>query len=97
IRDGGKNLPVFIENSIGRQMVFVAAEESKASNVVDKQDVVSAFLQIAPAMIFAKFCAGERGWHALHYYANFTIDDPWLREPYGYVDYEMLLGEMKEH
>lgn len=97
IRGGGKSLPVFIENSIGRQMVFVAAEESKASNVVDKQDVVSAFLQIAPAMIFAKYCAGERGWHALHYYANFTIDDPWLREPYGYVDYEMLLGEMKEH
>lgn len=96
IRDGGKNLPVFIESSIGRQMVFVAAETSEGSNVVDK-DVVSAFLQIAPAMIFAKYCAGERGWHAVHYYANFTIDDPWLREPYGYVDYQTLLEEMKNH
>ena len=48
-------------------------------------------------MIFVRYCAGERGWHTPHYYANFTIDDPWLRKPYGYVDYEGLLGEMEKH
>ena len=48
-------------------------------------------------MIFAKYGAGDRGWHALHHDANLTIDDPWLREPYGHLDYKDLLTEMERH
>jgi hypothetical protein len=48
-------------------------------------------------MMFTKYCAGEQGWHAVHEYANLTIDDPWLRQPYGYVDYKGLLEEMERH
>jgi hypothetical protein len=97
VQDGSKIFPVFIEGAIGRQVVFVACATSEGSNIADTQDVVSSFLRIAPAMMFIRYSAGERAWHALHYYANFTIDDPWLREPYGYVDYEGLLGEMERH
>jgi hypothetical protein len=63
----------------------------------DGEGVVNAFVRIAPAMMFIKYCAGERGWHSLHHYANLTIDDPWLRQPYGYVDYKGLFEEMKGH
>jgi hypothetical protein len=97
VRNGSKSYPIFIRSTIGRQPVFLACSESAGSNAVDKQDIVRAFLRIAPAMMFVRHCAGDRGWHALHYYANFTIDDPWLREPYGYVDYKGLLGEMEKH
>jgi hypothetical protein len=97
VRDHNNAFPVFIESSIGRQTVFLACITSEGSNVYDDRDVVSVFLKIAPEMIFVRFCAGERGWHSPHYYANFTIDDPWLREPYGYVDYEGLLQEMEKH
>ena len=97
VRDGSKTFPVFIESAIGRQIVFLASATSEGSDVPSGQDIVSAFLRIAPAMMFVRYCAGERGWHSLHYYANFTIDDPWLREPYGYVDYKGLLGEMEKH
>jgi len=48
-------------------------------------------------MIFAKYCAGDRGWHPLHHDANLTIDDPWLREPYGHLNYKDLLAEMERH
>src|SRR5260370_28184823 len=47
--------------------------------------------------MFVKYCAGEQGWHAIHQYANLTIDDPWLRPSYGYVDYKGLLDEMERH
>lgn len=94
---GSRIFPIFIESAIGRQKVFLASGSSEGSDVLRAHDVVSGFLQIAPAMIFVRYCAGERGWHPLHYYANFTIDDPWLREPYGYVDYQSLLGEMDKH
>jgi hypothetical protein len=97
VREGSETFPVFTESAIGRQIVFLACATSEGSNVADSQDIMSAFLRIAPAMMFVRYCAGERGWHPLHYYANFTIDDPWLREPYGYVDYEGLLGEMEKH
>jgi len=97
VRDRGKTFPVFIEKAIGRRIVFLACATSEGSNVDGSQDVVGTFLRLAPAMMFVKYCAGERGWHPLHYYANFTIDDPWLRQPYGYVDYEGLLQEMEKH
>jgi hypothetical protein len=97
VRDGSKTFPVFIKSAIGRQIVFLASATSEAGDVANGQNVVSALLRIAPAIMFVRYCAGERGWHALHYYANFTIDDPWLREPYGYVDYKGLLGEMEKH
>jgi hypothetical protein len=61
------------------------------------EGLVTAFAKIAPAMMFSKYCAGEHGWHALHHFANLTIDDPWLREPYGFLDYKGLLVEMEKH
>jgi hypothetical protein len=89
--------PVFIETEIGGQRVFLACSTPERREPPGGEDVVSAFMRTAPAMIFVRYCAGERGWHSLHYYANFTIDDPWLREPYGWVDYDGLLGEMEKH
>ena len=59
--------------------------------------MVSAFAEIAPAIMFVRYSAGERGWHALHHYANLTIDDPWLREPYGNLNYKDLLVAMERH
>jgi hypothetical protein len=47
--------------------------------------------------MFIRYCAGERAWHAVHHYANLTVDDPWLRERYGSLYYRGLLGEMEKH
>ncbi len=55
------------------------------------------FFEIAPLIIFLKYFLKEYVWHCTSYYANLTIDDPWLIEPYGYLDYEALLKEMKKH
>jgi len=97
VQDGGKSFPVFIESAIGDQTVFLANALQEDRNVPNGQDVVSAFLGMAPEMIFVRYSAGDRAWHSLHHYANFTIDDPWLREPYGYVDYQGLFNEMEKH
>src|SRR5215469_7977443 len=97
VQVGSRIFPVFVESASGGQDVFLACATSEKSNVGDDQDVASVFLRIAPELMFVKYCAGKRAWHTLHYYANFTIDDPWLREPYGYVDYQGLVGEMERH
>jgi hypothetical protein len=93
-------VPVFIEADLHQQKVFLL---SKTRPAVDgavggsADSVETAFAEVAPVMMFIKYCAGERGWHALHHYANLTIDDPWLREPYGDLSYKGLLKEMEKH
>ena len=52
------------------------------------------FVEIAPYMMFLKKTFGEYAWHTDGDYANLTIDDPWLREPYGNLHFSDLLREM---
>lgn len=93
-------VPVFIENSVNGQRVFLDCgipHQSQSVVEANKKSVVGAFEELAPALIFVKLCAGARGWHAIHHYANLTIDDANLREPYGFLDYDGLLMEMEKH
>ena len=96
-----RGLPVFVEADLQQQKVFLLCKtrpSDKASAATwGAESTVTAFAEIAPAMIFTKYCAGDRGWHAPHHYANLTIDDPWLREPYGHLNYTNLLKEMEKH
>lgn len=88
--------PLFMVANVQQQKTFLAVKtQSDSSSAAGGS--VGAFLQVAPEMMFVKYCAGERGWHVPHHYANFTIDDPWLRQPYGYLDYKALLREMNTH
>jgi len=99
LRDDHQALPMFIEADFGQSRIFLSTVPlpSDAGPGANPESDVNAFAGLAPAMMFIRFCAGERGWHALHHYANLTIDDAWLREPYGYVDYQGLLAQMEEH
>lgn len=52
------------------------------------------FVEIAPYMIFLRKTFGESVWHADGDYANLTIDDPWLCDSYGNLNFMELLHEM---
>jgi hypothetical protein len=100
LREGQEERPVVVGFGAGPSRFFVACELppfQKSVTAWDPQQVLSAFPSMAPAFMFVKYSAGERGWHAIDHYANLTIDDAWLRQPYGYLDYEDLLAEMKRH
>lgn len=100
VREENGVLPVFIQTVLDQRKVFLGSKmpsPQDTSGDGNTVNVMDAFATVAPAMMFIKYCAGERGWHALHHYANLTIDDPWLREPYGYLDYRGLLEEMQKH
>jgi hypothetical protein len=97
VRHDNQISPVFIEAPVQDTKVFVACATPPVDGLKDGEGAADAFLEVVPAMMFVKYSAGEQGWHSLHEYANLTIDDPWLRQPYGYVDYRVLLGEMEKH
>lgn len=52
------------------------------------------FAEIAPYMMFLRQAFGDYAWHADGDYANLTIDDPWLDDRYGNLDFSELLAEM---
>lgn len=98
LKNGMQVAPVFLEVEVNQQRIFLLCKkDSPASEKPRAENTETAFAEVAPEMIFAKYCAGDRGWHALHHDANLTIDDPWLREPYGHLDYKNLLAEMQKH
>jgi hypothetical protein len=55
------------------------------------------FSAVAPIMMFFNFVFGDAIWHRDQVYANLTIDDAELRNPYGYLDYEKLLDQMRRY
>lgn len=61
------------------------------------QSVSEIFSSVAPFVIFLRRVTGDYAWHLDGHYANFTIDDPWLIQPYGNLDYVSLLEAMKKH
>jgi len=98
VRDRSEDLPVFVR--FGRDNLFVAGEVLPPSTSVlagNWPETFSAFPSVAPLFMFVKYAGADRAWHAIRHYANLTIDDAWLHEPYGHLDYQALLEEMKKH
>jgi hypothetical protein len=91
--------PVFIDAGFSGQRLFAAAGLAPSIKSAARGQALRAeqFAGIAPVMIFLRYAAGERGWHAPAQYANLTVDDPWLREPYGNLEYAELAEQTKLH
>ena len=91
--------PTFLCTRVRGQEMFFATEvhapEVTLSPDPYRQQAI--FSSLAAPMIFLRFAGGDRAWHTPGNYANFTIDDLWLREPYGHVNFEQLLGESQAH
>ena len=89
----------FVRTHTNSTEVFLLPELKQAGKAKGsyQQGIGDAFSAVAPFMLFVRYAAGEYGWHSPGAYANLTIDDPWLIEPYGFLNYEKLLHEMDKH
>lgn len=97
--DGGTTTAVLVRvQAKTAEMFFVPQVESNdPSGLVNPRGLPGAFSSMAPFILFLSYAAGDYGWHLDGHYANFTIDDPWLTQPYGHLDYRALLAEMEKH
>jgi hypothetical protein len=93
----GSTLPVFVRAVEGSQEIFVAAGWTSREQEEHAFAFLSKFAATVVPLVFVKHAAGAYGWHSVSRYANLTVDDPWLVEPYGFLNYRRLLGEMKAH
>jgi peptidoglycan/xylan/chitin deacetylase (PgdA/CDA1 family) len=94
-----EKFPSLIDFSMDSQPVFAVTAMSSIDKVESSgaAPLQEAFSSVAGLLVFLRNAAGERRWHTPAYYANLTVDDPWLTEPYGNLGYEALLHEMQKH
>jgi hypothetical protein len=102
--------PVFVQIEVqGQETFFLAANKlnrtvglpKKRRTFLSKHSSISqddhSILRLLPFLIFLRYACDEMCWHSSKHFANLTIDDPWLTEPYGYLNFRELLGQMKAH
>ena len=90
----GEAFPLFVRAEYQGYAVFVAAGMHATGT---DSGLMEAFSSMLPVMAFLRYAAGEQAWHAAGHYANLTVDDPWLCEKYGHLDYRALSLEMAKH
>jgi hypothetical protein len=98
-RSGSRVSGVLLHARQGTAEVSFAAQmrEFDRSWRGDPGGLSKAFSSSAPFLVFLVNAAGDYGWHLDGFYANLTIDDPWLTEPYGHLEYPALLAQMEKH
>jgi len=101
IDDAGAAYPIFARRNKGMGSVFIDAGEQGESleELPLRQMYYDAdyFSQIVPLMFTVRYASGDEAWHNDHNYANLTIDDPTLTEPFYNLTFAALLREMKTH
>ncbi|MDM8546407.1 hypothetical protein QUF61_07920 [Candidatus Venteria ishoeyi] len=87
----------FIQSQVNGQKVYIqAALPSSLTPEKVWRLNPQRFTEIAPLMLVLREHCADYCWHSKTHYANFTIDDPWLTQPYGLLDYQALLKAMKK-
>ncbi|WP_263357922.1 hypothetical protein [Acidicapsa ligni] len=96
---GSENRTVLMRAPNKNGDVFFSAHTQLFDNswIGQPWGMAQAFSSLAPLIIFISQGAGDYAWHLDAHYANLTIDDPWLTEPYGNLSYSDLLAQMQLH
>jgi hypothetical protein len=95
--DGSNPVLVATRTSTGEVFFLPRLKLLDRSWIGKPSSLPEAFSSLAPMLLFLGYAAGSYSWHLDGHYANFTIDDPWLTEPYGNLNYHGLLAEMEQH
>ncbi len=88
-------LALFVRAGVGKTAVFVlgsapaipSSEPGQAPNALP-------FSQVIPIMMLIRGVFPDASWHPSGRFASLIIDDPPLRQRFGYLDYHSLLGAM---
>lgn len=90
--------PVFARVRVGKMQIYYSSKVESLPPSSDHDDEAQyEFSRLAPLLMFLRYAAGASAWHSIGHYANLTVDDAWLREPYGHLQYADLLREMQLH
>lgn len=97
---GDETCPVFARTLVGvNKYIYLSSDVAfRSPGEPGERDAFRQrhFFRMSPLLFFIRAIAGKAAWHATRDYANLTVDDPKLTEPYGQLSYMRLLQDMKE-
>jgi hypothetical protein len=96
-REGRFPLFVNVQGQTGQVFLAGGMVSGEVQAPSDFYGEPETFSTLAPTMMFLRYATGDRAWHTPGDYANLTIDDAWLHEPLGPINYGRLLQEMDRH
>jgi hypothetical protein len=79
------------------EVVFVGGEMADLNLEIGDAPVVEYFSQLLPHAMALRHIFGEQSWRPSEAHASVIIDDPLLRPNYGFLNFDHLLGLMKQH
>lgn len=89
--------PFFLKTKVGLCTLFILA----GRHIIDIDARVSGslntkeyFSRLIPPIMFIRCVFPDECWHNVKNYANLIIDDPVLKEKYGFLNFKKLLREM---
>ena len=93
----GQSPPTFVRVQLGNGYILFEAKNAvrDVHARIEQEEYPNRFMGVAALMMAVKSAFADRAWHSPGKYANLTIDDPWLVEPYGLLSYSALLTEMQ--
>ena len=97
LENGGATKPVFMMAARNGQEWFYLTRCRVTCPLYAQRPPIDEgrILEALPMLMFVRYAGGPRCWQSPGYFANLTIDDPWLREPYGDLHFAALLREME--
>jgi hypothetical protein len=96
--ENGAERPVFVMAAEGtREIFFLTRFHLTCPLYLQRPSLDSGrILESLPVLMFLRYACGEGCWQSPGPFANLTIDDPWLREPYGHLRFSSLLAQMEK-
>jgi hypothetical protein len=80
------------------EILFLAGQDVANVNAeVGDTPLVEYFSQLLPYAMALRYTFGEESWRPNEQHASVIIDDPLLRRNYGFLNFDSLLGLMKQH
>ena len=99
--DAGESYPIFVRVKKGAGSIFVdAGERGEGLEGLSLREMYYDpfyFSDVVAQMLTIRYALADEAWHNDHDYANLTIDDPALTEPWNGLSFTALLEEMKAH
>jgi hypothetical protein len=94
---GGRPLMAAVKRG-KTEILFLASEDTADVNTeVGHAPLSDYFSRLLPHAMALRHIFGEACWHPCKPHASITIDDPLLRQDYGYLNFESLLRLMEEY
>jgi hypothetical protein len=92
--------PFFMKMDIGGCSAFFIASDQILDirqKVTEEININEIFSRIVPEIMFLKFNFRATHWHQNKRLACLIIEDPYLKEQYGFLNFRRLLEEMDKH